>query len=78
MFGGRCCLPEGVDGDVLVLALAHVPDVVVACVRVAVGSIIVIIMMSIAVVVVIGLLHGLLSSPPGIDAVVVVIVASIL
>ena len=78
MFGGRCCLPEGVDGDVFVLATADVPDVVVACVRVALGSSIVIIIMSIAAVAVIGLLHGLLSSAPGIDAVVVVIVASIL
>ena len=78
MFGGRCWPPEGVDVDVLVLALAHVPDVVVACVRVALGSIIVIIIRSIAAVVMIRLLHGLLSGAPGIDAVGVVIVASIL
>ena len=57
---------------------AAVPDVVVACVCVALGSIIVIIISSIAAVVVIGLVHGLLSGAPGMDVVVVVIVASIL
>ena len=73
MFGRRCCLHEGVDGDLIVLALAHVPDVVVACVRVALASIMVIINIIIAAVVVI----GLLSIAPGMDAVVVVIVATI-
>ena len=61
-----------------VLAPAHVRDVVVACVCVALGSsIVIIIIIIVAAVVVIGLVHGLLSGAPGMDA-VGVIVATIL